>query len=869
MESLAIGKGPNISISEASIEAVGFKTSTNVDSARTLVSATSLASDSATSAEPVLQTLDDGSANFLPNTPVECALPVLPLRARSSRVIKMPHKYDDYQMKLPKAKTTPHTVAQVLSYHNIFSKYQSFLVNVDLVAEPKSYKQVVLHECWKKAMAEISALENNLTWDLVPLPPGKKTIGCKWVFKTKLKSDGTLDRYKARMREAAQTGSIDALYQLIKDDSCILERIDSIPFLDTPLHVAACSGRVDFMMEMMNLKSSFATRLNQDGSTPMHLALRNNRIEAVLRLLKFDRGLVRVKGREGLTPLHHVVQTGDVDLMVKFLEACPEAIEDVTVRDETVFHLAAKNDRFDAFEVLVGFKVRGFALLAMDERMREAAQTGSIDALYQLIKEDPCVLERIDSIPFLDTPLHVAACAGRVDFMMEMMNLKPSFATRLNQDGSSPLHLALRNNRIQAVLRLLKFDRGLVRVKGREGLTPLHHVVQTGDVDLMVKFLEACPEAIEDVTVRDETLSVPSEAPTPGQQVPDWMDMDSSLFYDNLESVIVSTMFWLYNTLTFWAAIWLTAWLLPSRSICLFLHITLSLFGNCYVLLVCVFTRTKAHHSVAAFPPTVAHGLSILNYSFSTILSLLVLFRIARYIRYRFVLNNKIFILVQIIPIFFFAVILVPAVLFSETIMNFFEREPYYVWEGHVDIQSFFEFCFSVKLTGALKPLWLISVAAALWSIWLSRNDKVFNNKLPIASNLLIFTKLRALLWIKTFKKVVVANEGWWWLDPNRCLFGVDREVQVRSPILNLNVHFRICGVAVNNRPACGGVLFGKNGEIRALFSGPACGKNRFSAGLFAVKMAVEIFISSGWAREVPTMMLSTVVGMVMGLAPK
>ncbi|KAK8635865.1 hypothetical protein V6N13_004578 [Hibiscus sabdariffa] len=88
--------------------------------------------------------------------------------------------------------------------------------------------------------------------------------------------------------------------------------------------------------------------------------------------------------------------------------------------------------------------------------------------------------------------------------------------------------------------------------------------------------------------------------------------------------------------------------------------------------------------------------------------------------------------------------------------------------------------------------------------------------------------------------------------DPSRCLIGVGREVQVRSPVLNFNVHFRICGVAANNRSACGGVLFGKNGEIRALFSGPACGKNRFSAGLFAVKMAVEIFISSGWALEVP-----------------
>ncbi|KAA3481744.1 ankyrin repeat-containing protein [Gossypium australe] len=47
-------------------------------------------------------------------------------------------------------------------------------------------------------------------------------------------------------------------------------------------------------------------------------------------------------------------------------------------------------------------------------------------------------------------------------------------------------------------------------------------------------------------------------------------------------------MFWLYNTLTFWAATVLTAYLLPSRSICLFILITLSLFGTCYRLLVAV-----------------------------------------------------------------------------------------------------------------------------------------------------------------------------------------------------------------------------------------------------------------------------------------
>ncbi|KAL0431357.1 UNVERIFIED_CONTAM: Copia protein [Sesamum radiatum] len=68
------------------------------------------------------------------------------------------------------------------------------------ILEPRTYLEAIQHTEWQDAMkAELAALESNCTWRLTSLPVGKRPIGCKWVFKTKLKADGTIDRYKARL----------------------------------------------------------------------------------------------------------------------------------------------------------------------------------------------------------------------------------------------------------------------------------------------------------------------------------------------------------------------------------------------------------------------------------------------------------------------------------------------------------------------------------------------------------------------------------------------------------------------------------------------------------------------------------------------
>ena len=46
---------------------------------------------------------------------------------------------------------------------------------------------------------ELSALATNRTWTLVPYRPDMNVVGCKWVYKAKLKPDGSLERLKARL----------------------------------------------------------------------------------------------------------------------------------------------------------------------------------------------------------------------------------------------------------------------------------------------------------------------------------------------------------------------------------------------------------------------------------------------------------------------------------------------------------------------------------------------------------------------------------------------------------------------------------------------------------------------------------------------
>jgi hypothetical protein len=69
--------------------------------------------------------------------------------------------------------------------------------------DPATYSAAVAspqQQQWRAAMdSEMKSLDKAGTYTLVPLPPGRSAIGCKWVFKTKRGADGSVTKHKARL----------------------------------------------------------------------------------------------------------------------------------------------------------------------------------------------------------------------------------------------------------------------------------------------------------------------------------------------------------------------------------------------------------------------------------------------------------------------------------------------------------------------------------------------------------------------------------------------------------------------------------------------------------------------------------------------
>ncbi|KAL0388718.1 UNVERIFIED_CONTAM: Retrovirus-related Pol polyprotein from transposon RE2 [Sesamum radiatum] len=115
--------------------------------------------------------------------------------------------------------------------------------------EPENFETAVKHKVWVQAMEEeIKMIEKNNTWELTDRPKDKEVIGVKWIYKTKLNADGSIQKHKARLvaKGYSQLPGID-----------YTETFAPVARLDTIRALIAIAANKKWKIYQMDVKSAF------------------------------------------------------------------------------------------------------------------------------------------------------------------------------------------------------------------------------------------------------------------------------------------------------------------------------------------------------------------------------------------------------------------------------------------------------------------------------------------------------------------------------------------------------------------------------------------------------------------------------------
>ncbi|WVZ55981.1 hypothetical protein U9M48_006573 [Paspalum notatum var. saurae] len=184
----------------------------------------------------------ESSGNVSP-IPEHVELPLAQRRDIRSKFGKPPVRYGFEHL------STDHDIANFISYSRLSPAYRAFVASLQTVPIPSDWKCAKQDPKWNAAMKEeMHALQKNKTWELVPLPKGKKAVGCKWVFTVKQNPKGEVDRYKARLvaKGYSQTYGID--YD---------ETFAPVAKMNTVRTLISCAVNFGWPLHQMDVKNAF------------------------------------------------------------------------------------------------------------------------------------------------------------------------------------------------------------------------------------------------------------------------------------------------------------------------------------------------------------------------------------------------------------------------------------------------------------------------------------------------------------------------------------------------------------------------------------------------------------------------------------
>ncbi|KAF3655742.1 hypothetical protein FXO38_14531 [Capsicum annuum] len=252
--------------------------------------------------------------------------------------------------------------------------------------------------------------------------------------------------------------------------------------MDPTLHNAAVEGNIsngDFSLaEYLKRDEENPYQVTPTGNTILHVAAHYGHSHFVAEVLKITPALLCHQNKKNETALHVAANEGHVEV-VHLLLSIDEHHKETLMRmtEDPEFEFPSNK----AWETPLYLEAESGLLEALGGILNSCKQPTSSAGLKEVVSD---MLGWKRSLAYLTagsendwtTAIHIAAGAGKVDVLHELLNHCPDFWEMLDSNGRNALHEAIfcsQGNVVSYLLKSRKWDK-LIEDPDNDGNTPLH-----------------------------------------------------------------------------------------------------------------------------------------------------------------------------------------------------------------------------------------------------------------------------------------------------------------------------------------------------------------------------------------------------------
>ncbi|KAL3839584.1 hypothetical protein ACJIZ3_024175 [Penstemon smallii] len=223
---------------------------------------------------------------------------------------------------------------------------------------------------------------------------------------------------------------------------------------DTALHTAARTGNLEVILEIFNKSEEeelnvLLSKQNQSGETPLYVAAESGHVDIVEEMIKYyDVSSAAIKARNGFDAFHIASKLGELEVLKALLEAIPQLLATVDQSNTTALHTAAAQGHL---EVVIFLLERNSSLATITRNngktaLHSSARNGHFEVVKALLSKEQGIATWKDKKG--QTALHMAVKGNSTKVVDELLASSSPLLNIVDGKENTALHIATRKGQI-------------------------------------------------------------------------------------------------------------------------------------------------------------------------------------------------------------------------------------------------------------------------------------------------------------------------------------------------------------------------------------------------------------------------------------